>query len=93
MTDLAQTSRLGYPPPWMDMATLCAHICVGATTVDTWVAKGILPAPRKRGGKLMWKWAEVDEKLTLGEVAGTPETEAERIKNGTRRAAESRAGH
>ncbi len=77
----------------MDMATLCAHTCLSPNTVDAWVAKGVLPAPRKRGGKLMWKWAEVDEKLTLGEVGGAPETEAERIKNATRRAAENRAGH
>jgi predicted site-specific integrase-resolvase len=81
-------------PPWQDMATLCRHICVSATTVDTWVAQGILPPPRKRGGKLMWKWSEVDEKLTLGDAGASPETAAERIRNGTRRAAsESRTGH
>jgi hypothetical protein len=50
----------------MDMATLCEHICVSSGTVDNWVAQGILPPPRKRGGKLMWKWAEVDERLTVG---------------------------
>ena len=84
---------LPYPPPWMDLATLCAHLCIGATTADSWVAKGVLPPARKRGGKLMWKWSEVDEKLTLGEVAGTPDSQAERIKDGTRRAAENRTGH
>ena len=80
-----------YPPPWMDMATLCAHTCLSPNTVDAWIAKGILPAARKRGGKLMWKWSEVDERLTLGEAE--PDTEAERIRNATRKAAESRAGH
>lgn len=85
---------LPYPPPWQDMATLCAHICVSTTTVDTWVAQGILPPPRKRGGKLMWKWVEVDEYLTNGKDAGSPDADAERVRNGTRReAAESRAGH
>lgn len=80
-------------PPWQDMATLCKHICATPNTVDSWVAKGILPPPRKRGGKLMWKWSEVDEKLTLGEPDGTPDTEADRIRNATRRAAENRAGY
>lgn len=54
---------LPYPPPWMDSPTLAAHICVSAATVDNWVRQGILPPPRKRGGKLMWKWAEVDRYL------------------------------
>lgn len=81
-------------PPWMDMPTLCKHICASPPTVDSWVAQGILPPPRKRGGKLMWKWQEVDERLTLGEVGGSPDAMAERIRNGTRReATEGRNGH
>jgi predicted site-specific integrase-resolvase len=79
-------------PPWQDMPTLCRHICITPTTVDTWVAQGILPPPRKRGGKLMWKWSEVDEKLTIG--GASPDSTAERIRDATRRAAsESRTGH
>jgi len=81
-------------PPWQDKATLAKNICAGETTVDNWVAQGILPPPRKRGGKLMWKWSEVDERLTLGDAGASPETAAERIRNATRRAAsESRTGH
>lgn len=84
----------GFIPPWMDMATLCQHTCLSPNTVDAWVAQGILPPPRKRGGKLMWKWAEVDEKLTVGEAGGSPDSEAERIRNATRRAAsETRPRH
>ncbi len=79
-------------PPWQDMATLCAHICASASTVDKWVLEGVLPQPRKRGGKLMWKWIEVDEMLSAG--GQSLDAEAERIRNDTRRAkAESRAGH
>lgn len=74
---------MNYPPPWMDMATLVEHICVSPSTVDNWVAQGILPPPRKRGGKLMWKWQEVDERLTLGRD-GQPDDLAERVRNGTR---------
>jgi predicted DNA-binding transcriptional regulator AlpA len=86
--------RLPYPPPWLDMPALCQHICCSATTVDTWVMQGILPAPRKRGGKQMWKWSEVDEWLTRGNENATPDAEAERIRNATRRAAaEARNGY
>ena len=86
------TDRLPYPPPWMDRDTLSAHISVSRATVDNWVAQGVLPPPRKRGGRLMWKWSEVDEKLTLGEAGGSPDSQAERIHNGTRRAL-AEAGH
>lgn len=86
-------ASLPYPPPWQDMATLCAHICVAPTTVDNWVAKGILPAPRKHGGKLMWKWDEVDAYLNR-RAGQTPDAEADRIRDGTRRAAtETRPSH
>ncbi len=81
-------------PPWQDMSTLCAHICASASTVDKWVLEGVLPQPRKRGGKLMWKWAEVDEYLTSGGDR-SPDAEAERIRDASRRAdTEGRtAGH
>jgi predicted DNA-binding transcriptional regulator AlpA len=73
------------------MVTLCSNICASASTVENWVAKGILPPPRKHGGKLMWKWEEVDDWLTN---RTNPDAEAERIRNGTRAAAaESRTGH
>ena len=75
---------LPYPPPWMDKATLCEHICAGDRTIDTWVATGVLPAPRKRGGKLMWRWSEVDAKLTLGKSGEGPDPEVEAVRNGTR---------
>lgn len=78
-------------PPWMDKATLAKCICAGDTTIDAWVAQGILPPPRKRGGKLMWKWSEVDERLTVG---GSPDSLAERIRDGSRKAAaEGRQSH
>ena len=87
------TERLPYPPPWMDTVTLARHLSVSPGTVDNWAAQGIIPPPRNRGGKRLWKWSEVDDRLTLGEVGGSPDAQAERIRNGTRRALESRSGH
>lgn len=83
---------LPYPPPWQDTVTLAAHLSISTETIPNWVAQGILPAPRKRGGKLMWKWAEVDEKLTLGK-AGDIDSAAERIRNGTRQEADEGPRH
>lgn len=80
---------LPYPPPWQDLPTLCEHISVSPNTIDTWVSQGILPPPRDRGGKRLWKWSEVDEKLTFG--AGSPDPIADRIRDATRAAA-SEAG-
>ena len=80
-----------FVPPWLDKATLAKCICASDTTIDIWVAQGILPPPRKRGGKLMWKWSEVDERLTVG---GAPDSLAERIRDGSRKAAaEGRQSH
>lgn len=72
-------------PPWQDLATLSVHICVSENTVTAWTSQGILPPPRKRGGKLMWKWKEVDEYLTSGGDR-SPDAEAERIRDASRRA-------
>ena len=78
-------------PPWQDKETLCRNICASPGTVDNWISEGILPPARKFKGKLMWKWSEVDEMLTAGGLS--QDAEAERIRNGTRKASESRAGH
>lgn len=90
-TTYTMNKPLPYPPPWMDMPTLCAHICATPNTVDKWVSERILPPPVKRGGKQMWEWAVVEQWLKNGN--GT-ETLADRIRDGTRREqAESRTGH
>lgn len=84
---LSKRDRLmihGFIPPWLDMDDMCVCLPVRPPTVEAWVAKGILPPPKKRGVKLMWKWSEVDEKLTLGAVGGSPDDQAERIRNGSR---------
>jgi predicted site-specific integrase-resolvase len=78
--------KLSYPPPWQDSGTLAAHISISVSTIEAWVAQGILPPARKRGGKLMWKWSEVDERLTNGE--SSPDAEASRIRDATRKAAD-----
>ena len=82
----------GFVPPWMDMPTLCAHICATPNTVDSWVVKGKLPAPRKIEGKQMWEWEEVSDWIKNG--GPSSENLAEKVRNGTRREkAERRAGH
>jgi len=79
---------LPYPPPWQDIGTLAKHICAATTTVENWVASGILPPPRKRGGKLMWKWSEVDAWLTEGRKDGQPNLATE-IRDGVRKEREA----
>lgn len=83
----------GFRPPWQDREVLGLCLVVHDDTIDNWVAQGILPPPRKRGGKLMWKWSEVDEWLTLGKSGGTPDDPAERIRNATRAEAARSSRH
>jgi predicted DNA-binding transcriptional regulator AlpA len=79
------TRQLPYPPPWMDINTLAAHLCVSTNTIEKWSKDGTIPPPRRPGRKLMWKWAEVDDWLTVGK--DTPDPQAEKIRNATRAAA------
>lgn len=85
------TRPLPYPPPWQDISTLCSHICVSPSCVDIWVKQGLLPPPRLRGGKRLWRWSEV-EKYLEGANDTMPcsvDEQAESIRNATRRAASS----
>ncbi len=86
-------------PAYVDTARLCQELCICERTADAWVRQGILPAPRLRGGKRLWKWTEVERHLDDG-ATGTPasaDSEAERIRNASTRlaeqATENRRGH
>jgi predicted DNA-binding transcriptional regulator AlpA len=78
----------GLIPPWQDMATLCKHISCAPSTVEKWVADGILPPPRRRGSESLWKWSEVDDYLTHG---GHEAADIDRIREATRRIVEGTA--
>lgn len=75
---------MGNVPPWQDAPTLCASICISPGTLDNWVGQGLLPPPRKIGGKRLWKWLEVERYLEAPDNA--PDAVAERIKHATRQA-------
>lgn len=77
---------LPYPPPWQDAPTLCAHLSISEGTLDNWIRRGILPAARERGGKRMWKWAEVEHCME-GQAATIPANDVEGIAHATREAA------
>jgi hypothetical protein len=88
-TDEPEDSNpLPYPPPWQDTVTLAKHLSISPQTVVNWSAQGILPPPRRRGAKLMWKWSEVDAWLTEGPSASGVGDLVERIREGSRRALE-----
>ena len=53
---------------------------------------GILPPPRKHGGKLMWKWSEVDDRLTTKHNDDIDATGMRDAVRREREADESRAG-
>src|SRR5512139_1423787 len=78
---------LPYPPPWMDAPTLCEHICISDATLDNWVRQGILPPCRQVGGKRMWKWSEVQEKLEGQSSTLSAADLAERVYHATKQAA------
>lgn len=83
--------KLPYPPPYQDIDVLCAHLSVSPSTVEAWMKVGKLPAPKVSDGKRLWKWAEVERTLDAWEVQHAHSSQAERIRDATRRiAAEGR---
>jgi predicted DNA-binding transcriptional regulator AlpA len=76
-------------PPYQDIATLCANLCLCESTVETWIKRGELPPPIQRGGKRLWKWSEVEKYLDRP-ASSVPDAEAERIRNDTRAAVAER---
>jgi hypothetical protein len=77
-------------PAYLDIARLCEELSICERTADAWVRQGILPAPRQRGGKRLWKWKEVESYLDDGAPGLVPsaDAEAERIRDATQRLAE-----
>jgi predicted site-specific integrase-resolvase len=69
-------------PAYLDIGRLCEELSISERTADAWVRQGILPAPRARGGKRLWKWTEVESYLDDGgpNMAASADPEAERIK-------------
>lgn len=67
-------------PMWMDLQALAGNICCSERTVLNWVDQGILPAPKKRGGKLMWRWKDVDDWLENGPPSERVVSLADRIR-------------
>lgn len=51
------------PPSYVSKATLAAELDMSESTVDSYVQRGLLPKPIKRGGSVRWCWAEVDANL------------------------------
>jgi excisionase family DNA binding protein len=79
-----------YPPPYQDAKTLARNLCCSVSTIWKWVHEGHLPAPRRIGGKTMWRWEDVDNCLTGRQ--GTPDDLANRIRDATRQAARAYQG-
>jgi len=56
-------SRLPYPPPFQDLATLAEHICASERAIENWVKMGQFPPPKLQGGKRLWRWKDVERHL------------------------------
>ena len=80
-------------PPFQDIATLAANICLSPSTIERRVAAGEFPKPCRLGGKRLWEWAKVHRFLT-GKSKDVGQTDAEKLEaitNATRDATERRA--
>lgn len=78
MTD-ETSERRKVMPEWVDRQRLMVEACLSDETVDAWVRQGLLPEPKKRGGKLMWRWATVDDYLENGNPDEQPSQDNDRV--------------
>lgn len=74
-------------PAYVDKDRLCLELCISQHTVDAWTRQGILPPPRDKGGKRLWKWSEVERRLDGDGVPPSVDATAEEIRHATRQAA------
>lgn len=65
------------PPSYVSKATLAAELDMSETTIDSYVQRGLLPKPIKRGGSVRWCWAEVD-----ADLRGRPDGDADPFMDG-----------
>jgi hypothetical protein len=80
MSTIPANARRDQPPPWLDTVTLAWHLCISTETIPNWVAAGILPPPRKRGGKLMWRAARGRRQWSLNRSSGDSRCRQERAR-------------
>lgn len=80
---------LPYPPPFMDLKTLAEHLCMGETTIEDHVRRGIFPPPIKQGTKNLWSWKAVQRHLEPRgkDVPKSPSNQLEEITNAARKEA------
>jgi predicted DNA-binding transcriptional regulator AlpA len=79
----------GFIPPFQDLPTLAAHTCLGEATIERMVKDGRFPQPRrKKAGKNLWVWREVEQFLAAPEDDDA--VIAERIRASYREAMDER---
>jgi len=47
-------------PAYMDLHALAYTLSVSPRTIETWVARRMLPPPLETGGKRLWRWKDVE---------------------------------
>jgi predicted DNA-binding transcriptional regulator AlpA len=79
---------LPYPPPFQDLPTLSAHVCMAESTIENAVKMGTFPKPKLQGGKRLWRWKDVERHLAAeaDDAPTAPSEHAQRITNATRKA-------
>lgn len=79
---------LPYPPPYMSLSVLAEHICMGESTIEDHVRRGLFPKHTKmQGGKKLWSWKVVTRHLegTGTDAPLSPSQELEGITNAVRK--------
>ena len=77
-------------PEYVTRQRAAAELCMSDDTFDKYVRVGVLPAPKRRGKLLRWKWSEIVTVLDGG-AASTVTVEQDAFEQGADRAKEANA--
>jgi len=75
------------PPSFLSCASLARELDISESTVYEWVAKGIIPPPRKMGFSSRWCWQDVQNWLSAAPSAGNLPADADPYMKGALNAA------
>ena len=85
-----QRERLPYPPPFQDLRTLALHVSMSERTIEERVRLGQFPQPRRKFGKRLWVWKEVEQFLALPDDEAPAINQAEKVRLASTRVSHAR---
>lgn len=54
------TTKQSFPPDFVSASTLAHRLDCSKTTINSYVARGLLPKPTRIGELVRWRWVDIE---------------------------------